>query len=172
MIGDYDDARKWPGNQKYELSGEKLGAGAYGTVLGAVQRLDDSDEDGGGRRVAVKRIDGAFETRGAVSMVMRELSLNRLVARACPGAVVKALDAFADDACVYLVVERMDRSLSDLLFEARRRGSGGIPASRRLELAARLARYFVSYGGKPPPETKWGPPAAPPAGGTESRGCV
>lgn len=140
-----DTSQKWPGNQKYELSGEHLGAGAYGTVLGAVQRLDDTDE--GGRRVAVKRIDGAFETRGAVSMVLRELSLNRLVARACPDAVVKALDAFADDACVYLVVERMDRSLSDLLFEARRRSSGGIPASRRVELAARLARYLYFISG-------------------------
>lgn len=127
--------KTWPGQDKYKFADpqnpEVLGMGTYGTVFAAVAVRD-------GQRVAIKRIEGVFDSKRAVTCARREIRLNtRFAERALAGRgrqpVVRMIEAMLDkdDESIYLVFERMDKTLAKL---------GRLPPDDAIRIARELIR--------------------------------
>ena len=113
-----------------------------------------------GRRVAIKRIRGVFQTLGTATQAMRELALHRRV-DACPasrGAVARLLDVpcrqptkagAATGRSLYIVFERLDDSLAGEIARIRAGTSdlGSVVqlAHRLVDAVARLHAAGVAH---------------------------
>lgn len=128
----------WPGRAKYAFSSpaQVLGAGTYGTVLAA-------EDVRTGRRVAIKRVSGVFASKGAVTLARREILLNRRFADHARSPVVRMIDAMIDDVdggSLYLVFERMDKTLADGIRHGRRAPAAAPAPAQALKIAFDLVR--------------------------------
>ena len=96
--------------ERYDISKEIIGNGAYGMVYSAVDRFT-------GKVVAVKCMKHILSSHAVFVQTLREVSFNRIVRRQAPGAVVKMLDVvLAEDGNeIRLVLERMPETLGRVI---------------------------------------------------------
>ena len=96
---------------------DPVGSGAYGVVVAAKDKNDESAENGASGLVAIKKIEKAFEHKVFALRTLRELKIMRLLEHENVLSVKTILkpDSLESFKEIYVVTELMETDLAQII---------------------------------------------------------